>query len=126
MRKNVKSELLNKLKKSVPVLIQAPSDSLLFIIDGGYLLHKYVWDSKATYNEICLAYIKFIHDHYVQAAVVVFDGYNSIISTKGGEQRRRASKKNSPDILFDANMQPTVSQESFLQNPKNNLVSSQC
>ena len=119
LRKNTKSEMTNSMKEDIIVLETLPVIINLFIIDGGYLLHKYVWDGDFTYEKICLAYIQYIHNHLSKLAIIVFDGYNSNRSTKEAEQRRRASKNNSPDILFDANMKPTVSQENFLKNPRN-------
>ena len=52
-------------------------ENALFVIDGGYLLRKYIWDSKDTFQEICDKYIKSIKEHYGILTPVVFDGYGT-------------------------------------------------
>ena len=118
LRKNDKSDLTSNLKQGIEP-IRCIEELSIFIIDGGYLLRKCVWDSKFTFKEVCLKYIKFIHDNIGMDVTVVFDGYNSLMSTKRAEQRRRASKGTSPDILFDEHMKPTTSQEAFMTNSNN-------
>ncbi|KAG1715034.1 hypothetical protein GQR58_000608 [Nymphon striatum] len=52
-------------------------------------------------------------------STVVFDGYGSTTSTKVAEQRRRAQKCTSSDIIFEDNMPTTTTQAAFLANSHN-------
>ena len=47
---------------------------------------------------------------------MVFDGYESVGSTKAAEQTRRATKGSSRNIYVKENMMNTVNQQSFLTN----------
>ena len=47
------------------------------------------------------------------------DGYGSTNSTKMAEQRRRAQKRTSSDIIFDDNMPTITIQAAFLANSNN-------
>ena len=64
-------------------------------------------------------YTSHILNHYGVRTTVVFDGYGSSTSTKQAEQRRRAEKCTSSDIIFDENMPTTTTQTAFLANSKN-------
>ncbi|KAG1698814.1 hypothetical protein GQR58_005644 [Nymphon striatum] len=46
-------------------------------------------------------------------AIVVFDGYECTTSTKSAEQKRRATKSSSRDIMFDESMQTVTTQSAF-------------
>ena len=50
---------------------------------------------------------------------MVFDGYGNNTSTKQAEQRRRAEKCTSSDIVFDENMPTTTTQSAFPANSRN-------
>ena len=50
---------------------------------------------------------------------MVFDGYGSTASTKVVEQRRKALKCTSIDIIFHDNMPTTTTQAAFLANGNN-------
>ncbi|KAL4100763.1 hypothetical protein QTP88_020794 [Uroleucon formosanum] len=91
----------------------------LYVIDGGFLLHRVMWQLNLTFNQIFQLYLSYIRKHFGTNAVIVFDGYNeSSTSTKNMERNRRV-KNTSADILFDENMVPTVAQTSFLSNIRN-------
>ncbi|KAG1660873.1 hypothetical protein GQR58_021825 [Nymphon striatum] len=61
----------------------------------------------------------FQRSHYGDQSTVVFDGYRSTTSTKVAEQRRRAQKCTSSDIIFEDNMPTTTTQSAFLTNSHN-------
>ena len=96
MRKNRKGTLGELLLKGIEPQSMIPSDSS-FIIDRGYLLHKFVW-SDSSYLEICQGYVDFILNNFGSQLSVVFDGYESVGSTKAAEQTRRA-KKRGPHVI---------------------------
>jgi hypothetical protein len=74
-----------------------------------------LWPTHATYDEICRRYTSFVLRHFGNA-LVVFDGYETTLSTKTTERNRRMAKGIPREILFDGTMTMTVSQESFLAN----------
>ncbi|KAG1658676.1 Cytoplasmic tRNA 2-thiolation protein 1 [Nymphon striatum] len=51
---------------------------------------------------------------YGNEAIVVFGGYECTTSTKSAEQKRRATKSSSRDIMFDESMQTVTTQSAFL------------
>ncbi|MES9882393.1 MAG: hypothetical protein ABW185_16095, partial [Sedimenticola sp.] len=119
MRRTAKSVLSTLLKSKTNPESTLP-DNAIVVIDGGYLLHTVIWPPHATYKQVCNSYVSYIVDHFAGAEiVVVFDGYGSQTSTKSAEQRRRASKCVSGDILFNADMNTVTTQESFLANGTN-------
>ena len=69
-------------------------DDAVFIVDGGFLLHRVVWPSHIqgmTYDEVYDAYISYIKQYYHTKAVIVFDGYSdSKSSTKYAETTKIA------------------------------------
>ncbi|KAG1673056.1 hypothetical protein GQR58_015707 [Nymphon striatum] len=73
----------------------------------------------STYAGVCQSYISYILKHYGDQSTVVFDGYRSTTSTKVAEQRRRAQKCTSSDIIFEDNMPTTTTQSAFLTNSHN-------
>ena len=66
-------------------------DEAVFIVDGGFLLHRVVWPSHIqgiTYDAVYEAYISYIKQYYHTNAVIVFDGYSdSKSSTKYAERQ---------------------------------------
>ncbi|KYM98809.1 hypothetical protein ALC62_10473 [Cyphomyrmex costatus] len=117
MRKNKKSALMNVF----PVFgNDLPDGDKKFIIDGGFLLHRVVWNINTTYKTICMTYVNYVKKYYGNNCIVVFDGYdNTSNNTKASEQYRRSSKKSCPDIVFEEHMVATIAQESFLRNNSN-------
>ena len=98
-------------------------DDAVFIVDGGFLLHRVVWPSHIqgmTYDEVYDAYISYIKQYYHTNAVIVFDGYSdSKSSTKYAERQRRSRTFQSTDIIFDRHTKVCISQEKFLSNEHN-------
>lgn len=97
-------------------------ESIVYVIDGGFLSHRVVWGSNLKYRNILEAYIIYIKKYYGSNCVVVFDRYtNSDIIIKSLERRRRQNSTKSTEILKEETMDVIVSQESFLSNDKNKL-----
>lgn len=118
MRKCIKSSLY---KMFTPCSDNIYFGNSIYIIDGGYLLHKVVWHRNESFASICTNYIQYVRLHY-ENAVIVFDGYPEDAanrSTKCTERLQRSRKNFSADVLFDDTMVPTVSQEKFLANERN-------
>ena len=91
-----------------------------YVIDGGYLLHRVVWDKQSTYREIIQKYINHVESHY-QKSSIVFDGYQDGPSTKDHEHGQRAMKsKKSPDASVHLEDSiGDISQQAFLANSNN-------
>jgi hypothetical protein len=87
-----------------------------FIIDGGYLLHKCVWEKNEKYKDIAKRYVSYVISHYGSKDVtVVFDGYNEI-TTKDCERDRRGC---SAEVFVEENAYAVLPQGDFLANSKN-------
>jgi len=70
-----------------------------YIIDGGYLLHRVVWNREETVYVIFEKYVHYIHKHFGYNVIVVFDGYNDYKkNTKAAEQNRRSTRESITDI----------------------------
>ena len=119
MRKTAKHTLADILKsRTKPVSADLVQNSI-HVIDGGYLLHQVEWPKNCTYADVINSYTRYVCRHDGES-FVCFDGYSEGgMSTKWAEQRRRAGKHTSPDILFDLEMPVTCTQQSFLTNKKN-------
>ncbi|CAH1106781.1 unnamed protein product [Psylliodes chrysocephalus] len=120
IRKTQKSAIYDCFQK---VNIDINNTNATYIIDGGYLLHRVVWDSEETFNVILDKYVQYVRRHFGSSITVVFHGYNDFTrNIKAAEQRRRTS---SSDMLFDQSMTIPTSQQKFLANTIN-LGSFQC
>ena len=117
MRKNKKSSLYDVFTTLHENVL---SSNDVYVVDGGYLLHKVKWHINTTYKDICASYVKYVQSHYGQS-IIVFDGYENPESTKRFEQQRRYEKSKCPEFVFDENMKATVTQEQFLSNDKNKI-----
>ncbi|KAG1651513.1 Glutamate receptor ionotropic, delta-2 [Nymphon striatum] len=118
MRKSPKSALAQLLRSKTPLESRLPDDAT-YIVDGGYLLRVVIWPPNSTYGEICESYVSYTLRHYGNEAIVVFDGYESAMSTKSAEQKRRATKSSSRDIMIDESMSTVTTQSEFLSNDAN-------
>eukprot|EP00745_Piridium_sociabile_P030472 TRINITY_DN50548_c0_g4_i3.p1 TRINITY_DN50548_c0_g4~~TRINITY_DN50548_c0_g4_i3.p1 ORF type:complete len:817 (-),score=203.09 TRINITY_DN50548_c0_g4_i3:38-2488(-) len=97
--------------------VQLPED-VVFVIDGGSLLHRLSWPRGTRYNQLVQMYISFISRNY-NRGIVVFDGYSSGPSTKDVAHLRRNGGVTGPFIAFAGDMVLTESKERFLANPAN-------
>ena len=91
-----------------------------YVIDGGYLLHRVVWDKQSTYRKIIQEYINYVESHYGKSSIA-FDGYQDGSSTKDHEHARGTMKfKKSPDVSGHLeNLIGDISQQAFLANINN-------
>ena len=110
MRKSPKSSL-GSVRSSIEIVHKAKhydlSQNCLFIGDDGYLIQHAIWSKPYTYAGVCQTYTSHILNHFGVQTTAVFD-LNT--STKQAEQRRRAERCASSDIMFDENMPTTTSQ----------------
>ena len=114
-----KSDLAAELKRGVSKIEVIPEDSI-YVVDGGYYLHRVDWSNKETYQEVIDAYVEYADLHYSgEHRTIVFDGYQNQLSTKLGTQRQRALKSNSAEIIIQSTMKVTEKREDFLGNRKN-------
>lgn len=72
---------MRKTNKSVLYSLFEPTkkDILLsqmnIVVDGGFLLHRVIWQKDATFETICNSYVTYInHHHPGTTRAVVFDG----------------------------------------------------
>ena len=91
-----------------------------YVIDGGHLLRRVVWDKQSTYQEIIHKYINYVESHYGKCSVV-FDGYQDGPSIKDHEHFRRLMKASvSPNVsVHMENSVGSTSQKAFLSNVYN-------
>lgn len=90
MRKGTKSLLY---KAFIPLTSDTQFGSSVHILDGGFLLHKVVWQCNELYfTAISTYYIIYVTKHYGSNSNIVFDGYAAdaaIKSTKTGESLQK-------------------------------------
>ncbi|CAH0757850.1 unnamed protein product [Diatraea saccharalis] len=117
MRKTKKSSLYDLFEsfQSIP-----NTNDKCYVIDGGYLLHKVIWQKGMSFRSICDRYVHYVTKTFGITSIVVFDGYGNIeMNIKNAERARRTQGKKFVEILFDENTTATVTQDSFLSNEKN-------
>lgn len=119
MRKCEKSKFYDCFDK----LSEKPGlENCMYVIDGGYLLHRLVWNKGQTYEDICSQYVAYVQKYYKSNCVIVFDGYspeNLSKNTKNVERLRRMKKNLSPDNQFEKSMICNVPQAKLLGNDNN-------
>jgi len=120
---------LRKTKKSslYDILQPIPLESInitnaKYVIDGGFLLHRVIWQMRQTFELICESYITYVEKHFGTDVNIVFDGYeNNAKSIKSSERQRRRLHKKCSDVFFESHMIVPVSKENFLSNDKNKM-----
>ena len=111
-------------KAFVPIADNFEYGDSIYIIDGGFLLHRIVWYRNQSFGAISENYVQYVSRHYGNNAIVVFDGYPSNAankSAKSAERYQRSRKHNSVVIHFEESMIATISQEKFLSNENNKV-----
>lgn len=92
MRKSNKAELY-ELLTSNQLMSQSLINTFTYVIDGGWLLSKYVWPHCKSYKDIFEGYRQFVITTYGANSTIVFDEYsNEVIGTKSYERYRRKEK----------------------------------
>ncbi|XP_066914872.1 uncharacterized protein [Clytia hemisphaerica] len=119
MRKPQKSNLRNHFINKANACQLETHD--VCIVDGGALLHKVSWP-KTTYSAVIDGYVNFLKNNFkcYSTVVVVFDGYEDDMSTKGQEHDRR-SGKTSASVSISLDGKVTTNRELFLSNPSNKV-----
>ncbi|CAG9769305.1 unnamed protein product [Ceutorhynchus assimilis] len=118
LRGGSKSQLLKEFDSILPPGQHTPNcpNNTVYVLDGGLVLHKAVWQKPATYREICIQYVNYAVHSYGRNCVVIFDGYDEThFSTKGQLQKLRSNQSLVVDLI---NLDTAVSctQEEFLKN----------
>ena len=93
------------------------TSNINYIVDGGYLLHRVVWDKASTYKEIIHLY-QICVNAYCGKCTIVFDGRVPVPSTKDHEHTRRLMKSTiAPKMSVELeNKFTTVSHKAFFNN----------
>ena len=112
MRKNEKSKLFAHFERIADF---ENFDNCLFVIDGGFLLHKGVWQNNETFGETAQRYINYVKFRYPNS-MVVFDGYDN--STKDPERLRRSTFI-VPNITIEEQNKWKINQQKTLSNTYN-------
>lgn len=116
MRKTAKSELYKYFRKQN----QIQQTDFYHVVDGGWLLHKFVWPHSTTYENVFEGYLRFIKKNFKENVTVVFDGYNSeIIDTKSYERYRRNNTAKATDVSISKDNIVAIKQAQFLSNVAN-------
>ncbi|KAJ8892831.1 hypothetical protein PR048_005412 [Dryococelus australis] len=119
MRNTAKSATLDVFNSTpVPEILHETST---FISDGGYLLRVLVWPRPATFGTVAESYLQYVARYNYTIAVVVFDGHNYVMSTKG-EERKWCSLHKTYNMSFHSSTIITVSQADFLSNRHNKAM----
>lgn len=115
MRKPRKPDLYRKF--AVGFLQAALPDSIMYVVDGGFLLHKVRWHAPSDICDILPLFVSFLRK-LGPVVCVVFDGYGDQPSTKDHEHARRTSRCGavSPTRKIDCNTKQVGQQEPFLAN----------
>ncbi|GBM82583.1 hypothetical protein AVEN_208186-1 [Araneus ventricosus] len=116
MRKGRKSSLTTVLVSEA----HEPSDIsdtgiVSYVIDGGHLLHRVVWQNPATFKHICREYTDYVITNYGQATAV-FDGYEEEHITKDKEHLRRSRNSTYVKVKLEHAINVTLGQAEFLAN----------
>lgn len=95
--------------------------NVTFVLDGGALLHRVHWRKGIRFSEVLHQYKNFILRRYGNYPLVVFDGYQDVLSTKDHEHSRRSLKivSRCPDVSFDTDTPVIFEQQAFLANASN-------
>lgn len=114
MRKTKKSSLYEAFSP----LCDTVTGDTVYVVDGGFLIHRVVWHQREIFSTILDRYVEYVKKHYKDTAIIVFDGYPENVEdkgTKGAERARRMSCATRATI-FDESMPATTSQNKFLSN----------
>ena len=104
----------------IPSAVNTEMDDVVYVVDGGYLLHRVVWGKLSTYGEVIQQYQNYLKFHY-GICDVNFDGYTSGPSVKDHEHLHRNQRsKISPNVTVELSGSiGSICQTSFLANNHN-------
>ena len=87
------------------------------VFDGGSLLRRIQWDKGETYAAIASRYVCNVKKY--PSPVIVFDGYENLVSTKESTHKKRAKGVTvAPDVQVRPHHHFTLEKDSFLANKK--------
>lgn len=89
MRKPDKPSLYKDFAKGMTDA--AKPSQLLYVVDGGYLLHKVRWAATMNVSDVLTLFLKYVNS-LGEFVSLVFDGYDSGPSIKDQEHSRRSLK----------------------------------
>ncbi|CAG9769699.1 unnamed protein product [Ceutorhynchus assimilis] len=119
--------MMRKSRKSVfydlfnPVETPSNIGSALYVIDGGFLLHRVPWELRERFSSILNKYVEYVKKYFGSRSIIVFDGYPDDPgekSTKSAERLRR-NKFMAANVKFDESLLLTISKDKFLSNEGN-------
>ena len=118
MRKSAKSNFLQNLKNHLEdPIFEVPSfKNAHYVVDGGFLLHRVVWNKNDAVSEILRRYVEYVKAHYAENTTIVFDGYPctaNFLHTKSAERFRRSRKEITRKLIFDTTMNIDVQTQKF-------------
>lgn len=117
MRKTKKSSLYEAFLPLCDIEI----GDTVYVVDGGFLMHRVVWHQQELFSTILDRYAEYVRKHYKETAIIIFDGYPENLDDKGtkGAERARRVICATRDTIFDETMPATTSQSKFLSNERN-------
>ena len=113
---NTDEHILDDPENPTPVNEISTTDQ--YVLDGGSLLHRVRSTKHSTYTEIANSCANFVNANYAKA-IVVFDVYESGLSTKDMIHSRRTTKFVSRTINFSTGTKFVGLKERFLANTSN-------
>lgn len=118
MRKTTKSDFYTNFKSLSGVETKG---SCTHVVDGGFFLHKVVWDVNDDVKSIISKYVQFACNHYEKNSFIIFDGYpeDDTLTTKSVERSRRKMKNIGRDVIFQENTKINMKPNQFLSSEKN-------
>ena len=90
--------------------------NIMYIVDGGMLIHTIKWAKGSTFEEIGFSYYTWIAKYHYQKVTVVFDGYQP--STKDMCHHKR-TKDSCCNIIPSLDSKLVVAKDKFLCNLEN-------
>ena len=113
-----KASLADSLWSTTIDVSPKPSQQVQYVLDEGALLHKIPWTKGSSWDDILRLYTKYVVHRY-KNALLIFDGYNGLPSTKDSTHSRRSGGSAGVEMLFNDTMVLQTKKEEFLTNPKN-------
>jgi hypothetical protein len=80
MRKTKKSAFYDLFS---PTIEKVNLQDAVYVVDGGYLLHRVTWQSKDKFSSILQKYVDYVNSYYKRDATIVYDGYDTDGSAQG-------------------------------------------
>jgi hypothetical protein len=111
MREGDKSSLYRSLASGL-TSAEVPAN-VLYVVDGGCLMHKVRWNKTQTFYYVLRTYVEFLGQHFMSPVCDVFDSYNFEPSTKDHEHKRRVSKS-APEMNVEPKTAIAYDQDAIL------------